>query len=1222
MLQIKNIAPVFFILLVNPFLLFSQSIQLFTEDFQIGGSTFTLNGSGPGTNSGSNKWIINNNYNGAPTYPNTMPQDSTYSGTIGFAPYSQYLHIHDEISGISSCNYNPANTSDRFAYMTSGLCTYGMDSVHISFFYLCEGSADAYGKVYYSANNGPWIQVGESLYNNKYKWQYEDITDPAFSNVGNLRFGFRWENGNGSPPYTQSFAIDDINIVAGFYPLVNPVTITIDSVVPNPVCQGTNIFIYYSISDTLCDGSYIIELSDSSGNFPGSNSWIYNIYYPQTSGAVSIQLPNLAKPASCYKVRINRTSPAPAITGVASACFTILDCPNVITTLQPVVTFDTNAVCAGSVIEVPFYSTGVYTFNTYTAQLSDSDGTFPATPTVVGTFNNSATYDPNLGSLPGTVSGLVPAVTPGCNYYLRVVSSNPVSTGTLWGPFCIQECDITTNNKQSLQFCVTDCAVSPDGSDTSITVDMNYFDSTVTYGSGNEFQIQLLDKMFFSQVGTNGSLGTATAINDTTILIHIPCKDSLSIIGVAPGSYYMRIIASNSSDPENSLGTLVNLTVGAPRANPPVITAYDYNTFLAEDTFCTGEYVGYYFNPYNYNDKSTYQWQSPQFFGGNPFSWTNVGGDPNSNQSPYVFTLNTPGIIVMKVKETNFGCQGAWSMADTVVFLGPPAITITGPSLVCQGDTNHYEVPFFDNTYYSWTATNGTIIDTSNNEIELQYNNTGTYQVKMTALNQCGSSTSTKFIQVKPYPVANAGLDTSVCSGTPVNLSTPTGSGYGYIWTDGSDTVGYTASITYIPDSTTTIILSVVGQGGCKRYDTVNIFTKTTPVVNAGTDTTVCTGNPVQLFTPYSPTSTYVWSDAAGVIGNANFIVIAPGSTTTYYLFVIDTSGCYDMDTVTINTVEYPVAFAGNDTGVCAGDNVVLSAAYSATNNYSWSDGISVISTGNTATVAPGTNTYYYLSVINSTNCISKDTILLTVNPYPLINAGQDSTICLYKSIGLSTPAGAGYVYSWSDGNNVIGTENTIDVSPANSTLYYLTVAAPGGCEKKDTVAITVQSPLVSEYADSLCPDGSDSLFLNAPLGDAWLWNNGASGQQLVVTTVGTYTVSVYYSDSICEKPVIYQVTEKTCPDLVLVLPNIFSPTGDGLNDVFTPISSGIFDRFNIKIFNRWGTLMYESEEPHFEWNGKNKAGEPGSDGVYFYIIETTYRTNEKKYTGYVTLTK
>src|SRR5665213_314700 len=146
---------------------FGQSIQLFDENFETGGPTFTINGTGVGSNTGNNLWTVNNNYVGMPFYPNTISEDSTYSGTISYAPYGHYLHIFDTTNTtVSNSNYNPNNQSDRFAYMTTGVCTMGMNPINVTFFYNCQGSSTAYGKVFYSINNGPWVQTGQAQYNN------------------------------------------------------------------------------------------------------------------------------------------------------------------------------------------------------------------------------------------------------------------------------------------------------------------------------------------------------------------------------------------------------------------------------------------------------------------------------------------------------------------------------------------------------------------------------------------------------------------------------------------------------------------------------------------------------------------------------------------------------------------------------------------------------------------------------------------------------------------------------------------------------------------------------------------------------------------------------------------------------------------------------------------------------------------------------------------------
>jgi gliding motility-associated-like protein len=953
---------------VGSFMLNAQNILLFTEDFQTGGGTFTVNGSGPGSNTGSNEWIINNNYTGAPTYPNTMRQDSTYSGTIGFAPYSQNLHIHDAPSGITNVNYNPANVSDRFAFMTNGMCTMGMDSVHFSFFYLCQGSATAYGEVYYSVNNGPWIQIGLSQYNNRYKWQYEDITDAAFSNVGNLRFGFRWQNDNGPSPDSVAFAIDDINIAASYS---NNITLTVDSVFPNPVCRGGILYIYWHLSDTLCDGTYAIDLSTSTGNFPGPNSWVANIFYPQTSGVFAIILPMSVGIGNCYKIRMRRTSPTPVIVGTASGCFSIITCPNVITTLQPVVTIDTNAVCVGSVIDVPFYSTGAFNANNvYTAQLSDSNGVFAAVPPVVGTFPNSGTYDPALGSPPGTVAGLIPNVPPGCGYYIRVVSSNPAVVGAPWGPFCIGQCDINTNNSQDLNFCVTDCAIDPNGADSLIDINVNTFNNIAVYNPGNIFETQLLSSMTFAQIGSNGILGSVAATGDTTLNIHIPCKDSLPIYGIPRGMNYLRVVATNSTVPDNSLGSLIRLTIGAPNSTPATITSYDYTTFTPTDTFCSGDIAALFFSPYSYSNNSTYMWQCNGINGGQPF----VSPSGANSNSLYV-QLGGPTTLNFYVQETSYGCTGPWSPVHSIVVIGPPLVNITGPHFVCQGDSNTYQVQFNNNSYYSWTTTGGTVVDTSNNVIEMSYPNTGNYQIFLNAINQCGSANSTYNITVNPYPTAAAGNDTVICSSSPVTLSTPTGTGYNYSWSNGSSVIGIINSVSVTPTVTTTYYLTVTIIGGCTSYDTVTVIVNnfsdsvSTTLAGCNVNDATATVTPIGGFPPY----TYLWSDGQTT---QTAIALAPG---TYTCVVTDAYGCTATSNVVVSSISQLNPDAGPYVTITAGQSTQLNGTGGTFYSWTPSNDLSCATCQNPI-ASPTVTTTYTLTVSDSLGCTLTDTVTVFVD--------------------------------------------------------------------------------------------------------------------------------------------------------------------------------------------------------------------------------------------------
>lgn len=87
------------------------------------------------------------------------------------------------------------------------------------------------------------------------------------------------------------------------------------------------------------------------------------------------------------------------------------------------------------------------------------------------------------------------------------------------------------------------------------------------------------------------------------------------------------------------------------------------------------------------------------------------------------------------------------------------------------------------------------------------------------------------------------------------------------------------------------------------------------------------------------------------------------------------------------------------------------------------------------------------------------------------------------------------------------------------------------------------------------------------------------------------------------------------------IIPNVFTPNNDAKNDLFKVNVENIndcFDKFNIKIYGRWGEFLYESDSFHFKWDGKNKQGKAMADGVYFYIIEGNFKNESFEYKGNV----
>jgi hypothetical protein len=734
----KHALLCFCIFLLTSALDAQQTVLLFTESFDNGSNTFSLNAAGVGTNTGNNSWEINDEYNGAPVYANTISQDSVVSGTINGAPHSNYLHIRDEIAvvnnSVANCNWDPADASDHFAFTGNTFCTLGLTDVTFTFFWICEGNADAYGEVYYRVDGGQWIQTGQTKYNNQHLWKYEVIQDPAFNNAQNLQFGFRWVNATGGTA-NAAFGVDDV-IAVGTFPNTNPVTMNVSLVSPNPVCQQNFLTIGYNLSRPLCDGTYQIEMSDATGSFASPiNGGTFNIFAPDTSGFIGFQVPNNVS-GNCFKLRINRLSPAPQITGTPSVCVAIQDCPeSIITNAAPVMN-DADTTCILSVIDVKFNSFGVFgpgaITNVYTAQLSDDNGSF-ATPVQLGTLPSDQAFPASQGN----ISGLIPAnVPPGCGYYIRVVSSSPSTVGTTIGPFCITQCDVLINNHTDLHYCIPQ-GVNADGLCHTLTIHPNQWNNQALYNSCNNFTIELRDATTFALVNSGG-LGAYHSNGGGAFLFCTPgVRDSLP---VPPGAYYMRVVSDCSTQPWNQTSTVIRITIGAPDTIPPLI--------VMDDTIqCNGSLVALYVNPFNH-PPSDYEWASDALNNGNPFLWPY-----NPLLVDFSSTPPNPGRYRFYVREKNFGCYGPYSAEGGLWLIEKPQPTITGPNVVCVGDTVSFNTSYYQETYYNWHASgSATIFEAGNNESQFVFNTTGNYTVYNYSINDCGSdSASSNVTVISPY---------------------------------------------------------------------------------------------------------------------------------------------------------------------------------------------------------------------------------------------------------------------------------------------------------------------------------------------------------------------------------------------------------------------------------------------------------------------------------------
>jgi len=182
-------------------------------------------------------------------------------------------------------------------------------------------------------------------------------------------------------------------------------------------------------------------------------------------------------------------------------------------------------------------------------------------------------------------------------------------------------------------------------------------------------------------------------------------------------------------------------------------------------------------------------------------------------------------------------------------------------------------------------------------------------------------------------PILSITVDTSICSGTSVQLNA--GGASSYLWSPGSG-LSNTAIVNPIASPIVTEKYFVAGSSsqGCKSIDSVTITVLAAPVPGISNDTTVCLGN--KAFISASGGSTYDWFPSTGLSDSTIFNPVAvPTVTTQYKVKISNNSGCFVYDSIMVNIVPKPIftLFPKADS-VCLGDSVTLTA--SGGSSYVW----------------------------------------------------------------------------------------------------------------------------------------------------------------------------------------------------------------------------------------------------------------------------------------------
>ena len=587
------------------------------------------------------------------------------------------------------------------------------------------------------------------------------------------------------------------------------------------------------------------------------------------------------------------------------------------------------------------------------------------------------------------------------------------------------------------------------------------------------------------------------------------------------------------------------------------------------------------------------------------------GGTP-----PYTYVWSNGGTT----SQINNLCAGNYSVTvsdalgcvlsgSTVVSANPIPTANAGPDMsFCEGDggvqLNGSASGGTPPYYYTWTCNTppcGLSCVNCPNPIA-NPTDTTVYYLVVTDNNGCSSPPDSMVVNVLPKPIVNAGPDTTIC-GTPApcvvllpSISNGVGP-YSYQW---SPSAGLNnpniLNPCARPDTTTIYALVVTDQStGCSSdytttdtLSTVTVTVNPVPIANAGPDRVICEGDSAILQstgTGAGPVYDFQWSPITGL---SNYTVPNPYAfpvLTTQYSLVVYSNGCASVaDNVTVFVTEIPTVDAGQNRDICAGDSAFLDGQAVVSNqvipdsivSYNWTPPAGLSSTTDEDVWAsPSQTTWYSLTATTAAGCENTDSVLVTINPSPLVDAGPAMTLCggtgpwmLNGTINWvnNIPPGdlQNILIEWQPSQYIIGANDIEDVQfETDSTMYFYFTVTFNTCSHTDSVLVTVIDEILAEAtADTNVICSGDSVLLTASGGNGgasfqWSPSTGLANPNSASTLAApntTTTYTVVLNESGCTGSA--EVSVDVIPSPVASFINSFSEGCAPVEVFFTSTSS------------------------------------------------------------------
>lgn len=511
------------------------------------------------------------------------------------------------------------------------------------------------------------------------------------------------------------------------------------------------------------------------------------------------------------------------------------------------------------------------------------------------------------------------------------------------------------------------------------------------------------------------------------------------------------------------------------------------------------------------------------------------------------------------------------------------------------------------------------------------YNSTGYYTATYTAVSGCDSLVTLDLL-VTPGPSVAVAYNDVSCNGGNNGSATVTASGgippYSYLWNTSPVQVTNIAKNL----SAGTYKVTVTDDSGCIDTAIVTIAEPTEIVLTVNDDKQTCPGfnggAASAAATGGTPPYTFVWNTSPQQTGSvANNL-----GEGVYTVSVTDNNGCIKTNTVSVNAFNVgPIKVEADNNTICEGQKTKLTASGMSTYTWSPADGLSCTACPDPEASVQNSKTYTVVGV-DTNGCKDTGTVALNVLGRVPVSVGPEMQICSGAAAQLTAEGGESY--QWSPATSLTSSTIANPLASPEITTTYQVIIKENACFE-DTLYQTVTvypSPTVDAGRDIHGLPGAE-IQLNPVVTGAteYEWSPGdglsctmcADPMLKIKNSTTVYTITVKSAGGCSATDELKVIA--TCEGTELFMPNTFTPNGDGYNDYFYPMGSGIGVVKRFKVMSSWGEVVYAdinvpANLPSRGWDGTYK-GQQLSPDVFVYMVELGCGDGKTKVvTGDITL--